>query len=147
MTVTVSGADSERVWANIEAEDGGLYLSDDGGMSWALVNTHRDIWQRAFYFQRIQADPVDRNTIYILNFRLMKSTDSGRTLESVPETHADHHDLWIDPRNPVRMIEGSDGGGIVTLNGKEISCKEGDQIHVPLKMKHRICNTGTNEYP
>ena len=79
MTVTVSGADSERVWANIEAEDGGLYLSDDGGMSWALVNTHRDIWQRAFYFQRIQADPVDRNTIYILNFRLMKSTDSGRT--------------------------------------------------------------------
>ncbi|HIC52954.1 MAG TPA: glycosyl hydrolase, partial [Gemmatimonadetes bacterium] len=117
MTVTVSGADSERVWANVEAEEGGLYISDDGGLSWALVNAHRDIWQRAFYFQRIQADPVDRNTIYILNFQLMKSTDSGRTLESVRETHADHHDLWIDPTNPSRMIDANDGGGVVSVNG------------------------------
>ena len=117
IAVTVSGADSDRVWANVEAESGGLYMSDDGGSSWSLMNTHRDIWQRAFYFQRIQADPVDRNTIYILNFRLMKSTDAGRTLESVPETHADHHDLWIDPANPLRMIDGNDGGGVVTVNG------------------------------
>ena len=117
MTVTVSGADSRRVWANVEADEGGLYMSDDGGASWTLMNTHRDIWQRAFYFQRIQADPVDRNTIYILNFRLMKSTDAGRTLESVPEPHADHHDLWIDPTNPQRMIDGNDGGGVVSVNG------------------------------
>jgi len=119
ITVTVSGADSRRVWANVEAEDGGLYLSDDGGESWALVNNHRDLWQRAFYFLRIQADPVDRNTIYILSFRLLKSTDAGRTLESVPETHADHQDLWIDPDNPLRMINGNDGGGVVTVNGGE----------------------------
>ncbi len=117
MTVTVSGADSERVWANVEAEAGGLYMSDDAGSSWTLVNAHRDIWQRAFYFQRIQADPTDRNTIYILNFRLMRSTDAGRTLESVRETHADHHDLWIDPANPLRMIDGNDGGGVVSVNG------------------------------
>ena len=119
IAVTVSGADSRRVWANVEAEEGGLYMSDDGGESWTLVNDHRDLWQRAFYFLRIQADPVDRNTIYILNFRLMKSTDAGRTLESVPETHADHHDLWIDPDNPLRMINGNDGGGVVSVNGGE----------------------------
>jgi len=119
ITVTVSGADSRRVWANVEAEEGGLYMSDDGGESWTLVNDHRDLWQRAFYFLRIQADPVDRNTIYILNFRLMKSTDAGRTLESVPQTHSDHHDLWIDPGNPLRMINGNDGGGVVTVNGGE----------------------------
>jgi photosystem II stability/assembly factor-like uncharacterized protein len=113
----VSGADSQRIWANVEAEAGGLYMSDDGGSSWTLVNAHRDIWQRAFYFQRIQADPVDRNKIYILNFRLMKSTDAGRTLESVRETHADHHDIWIDPGNPLRMIDGNDGGGVVSVNG------------------------------
>ncbi len=117
ITVTVSGADSNRVWANIEAEEGGLYRSDDGGESWELINDHRDIWQRAFYFQRLEADPVDRNTLYILNFRLMRSTDGGQTLESVPETHADHHDLWIDPANPLRMINGNDGGGVVTVNG------------------------------
>ena len=117
IAITVSGADSQRIWANVEAEAGGLYMSDDGGSSWTLVNAHRDIWQRAFYFQRIQADPVDRNTIYILNFRLMKSTDAGRTLESVRETHADHHDIWIDPGNPLRMIDGNDGGGVVSVNG------------------------------
>ncbi|MBT4914776.1 MAG: glycosyl hydrolase [Gemmatimonadales bacterium] len=117
IAITVSGADSQRIWANVEAEAGGLYMSDDGGSSWTLVNAHRDIWQRAFYFQRIQADPVDRNTIYILNFRLMKSTDAGRTLESVRETHADHHDIWIDPGNPLRMINGNDGGGVVSVNG------------------------------
>jgi photosystem II stability/assembly factor-like uncharacterized protein len=117
ITITVSGADSQRVWANVEAERGGLYLSDDGGATWALVNEHRDIWQRAFYFQRIQADPVDRNTLYILNFRLMKSTDAGRTLVSVPETHSDHHDLWIDPGDPSRMINANDGGAVVSVNG------------------------------
>jgi photosystem II stability/assembly factor-like uncharacterized protein len=117
IAITVSGADSQRIWANVEAEAGGLYMSDDGGSSWTLVNAHRDIWQRAFYFQRIQADPVDRNKIYILNFRLMKSTDAGRTLESVRETHADHHDIWIDPGNPLRMIDGNDGGGVVSVNG------------------------------
>ena len=117
ITVIVSGADSKRVWANVEAEDGGLYISDDGGASWTLMNAHRDIWQRAFYFQRLQADPVDRNTIYILSFRLMKSIDAGRTLESVRETHADHHDLWIDPTDQLRMIDGNDGGGVVSVNG------------------------------
>ena len=117
ITITVSGADPSRVWANLEAERGGLYRSDDGGASWEFVNGHRDIWQRAFYFQRLVADPVDRNTLYILNFRLMRSTDGGRTLESVPETHVDHHDLWIDPTNPLRMVDGNDGGGVVTVNG------------------------------
>ena len=117
ITIAASGADPSRVWANLEAERGGLYRSDDGGASWEFVNGHRDIWQRAFYFQRLVADPVDRNTLYILNFRLMRSTDGGRTLESVPETHVDHHDLWIDPTNPLRMIDGNDGGGVVTVNG------------------------------
>ena len=117
ITITVSGADPDRVWANIEAERGGLYRSDDGGRTWEFVNGHRDIWQRAFYFQRLEADPADRDALYILNFRLMRLTDGGTTLESVPETHPDHHDLWIDPTNPLRMINGNDGGGVVTVNG------------------------------
>jgi photosystem II stability/assembly factor-like uncharacterized protein len=119
ITVTVSGADSRRVWANVEAEKGGLYRSDDGGDTWTLVNNHRDLWQRAFYFLRVQADPVDRNTIYVLSFRLMRSADGGRTFEYLPEKHADHHDLWIDPENPLRMINGNDGGGVISMNGAQ----------------------------
>lgn len=117
ITVTVSGADSKRIYANIEAKKGGLYRSDDAGDTWTLINDHRDLWQRAFYFQRIQADPVDRDTIYVLNFRLLKSTDGGRTFINLPETHSDHHDLWIDPNNPSRMINANDGGGVISVNG------------------------------
>ncbi len=137
ITVTVSGADPNRVWANIEAERGGLYRSDDGGASWEFVNGHRDIWQRAFYFQRLEADPVDRNTLYILNFRLMRSTDGGPTLESVPETHVDHHDLWIDPTNPLRMINGNDGGGVVTVNGG----RTWTSMRVPTAQIYRLATT------
>ncbi len=117
ITLTVSGADSKRVYANIEAKDGGLYRSDDAGESWELINNHRDLWQRAFYFLRIVADPIDLETIYVLSFRLLKSTDGGKTFKRLPETHADHHDLWIDPINPSRMINGNDGGGVVSVNG------------------------------
>ena len=142
ITITVSGADPDRVWANLEAEHGGLYRSDDGGRSWELVNDHRDIWQRAFYFQRLEADPVDRNTLYILNFRLMRSTDGGRTLESVPETHADHHDLWIDPTNPLRMINGNDGGGVVTVNGG----RTWTSMRYPTAQIYRLATTGDFPY-
>jgi photosystem II stability/assembly factor-like uncharacterized protein len=117
ITVTISGANSQRIWANVEAGRGGLYLSDDAGSSWTLINNDRDLWQRAFYFQRIEADPIDDNTIYVLNFELLKSTDSGKTFTSIPGTHSDHHDLWIDPNNPSRMINGNDGGGVITVNG------------------------------
>jgi len=142
ITVTVSGADSRRVWANVEAEAGGLYMSDDAGASWKLMNAHRDLWQRAFYFQRIEADPVDPNTIYILNFRMMKSTDAGRTLESVPETHSDHHDLWIDPTNPLRMINGNDGGGVVSVNGGE----SWTDMRYPTAQIYRLATTADFPY-
>ena len=116
ITVTVSGADSRRLWANIEATDGGLYRSDDAGATWTLVNAGRNLWQRAFYFLRIAADPKDRETLYVLNFLLEKSTDGGKTFKAIDTPHADHHDLWIDPVNPRRMIEANDGGAIVSVN-------------------------------
>ncbi len=141
ITVSVSGADSRRVYANIEAEDGGLYRSDDGGETWSLINNHRDLWQRAFYFLRIQADPVDRETIYILGFRLIKSTDGGRTFDYLPQTHADHHDLWIDPKNPLRMINANDGGGTVTVNGG----KTWTEQDYPTAQIYRL--TTTNDFP
>ncbi len=117
ITVAASRADSRRVFALVEAEDGGLFRSDDAGGTWARVNEERDLRQRAFYFSRIVADPKDRDTVYALNFRLNRSTDGGRTFAVLPETHADHHDLWIDPADPRRMINSNDGGGTISVNG------------------------------
>ena len=113
----MSRADGRRIYALVEADAGGLFRSDDAGATWVKVNEERDLRQRAFYFSRIVADPKDSDTVYALNFQLNKSTDGGRTFAVLPEVHADHHDLWIDPTNPQRMIESNDGGGTISVNG------------------------------
>jgi len=117
ITVAVSRADSRRVWAMVEADDGGLFRSDDAGATFSLVNDDRARRQRAFYFSRIVADPKQRDTVYALNVQLFRSRDGGKSFEVLPESHADHHDLWIDPRDPLRLIESNDGGGAISVNG------------------------------
>ena len=96
---------------------GGLFKSIDGGATWTSVNRERRLWQRAFYFIRMTADPAERDTIYVLNFELLKSTDGGKTFRTMTETHGDHHDLWIASNDPQRMINSNDGGASVSTNG------------------------------
>jgi photosystem II stability/assembly factor-like uncharacterized protein len=116
--LSVSGADGSRVYALIEHEpDGGLYLSDDAGATWKQVNDSRNIRQRAFYYTRVHADPKVKDTVWILNVSLYKSTDAGKTLTSVRVPHGDNHDMWIAPGDSNRMIEGNDGGANVSVNG------------------------------
>lgn len=116
--VTVSPADSNRVWAIVEANEGGVFRSDDAGKTWQRTNEERKLRQRAFYYSRIYADPWDKETVYGLNVDFWKSTDGGKTFDTeIKVPHGDNHDLWIDPNNPDRMISSNDGGGIVSING------------------------------
>jgi photosystem II stability/assembly factor-like uncharacterized protein len=117
--LAVSPAREGRVWAIVEAEDGAVFRSDDGGESWERLSEDRNLRQRAWYYHHIYADPQDPETVWVLNVECWKSTDGGATFSSVPVPHGDNHDLWIDPRDPQRMIEGNDGGGTVTFNGGE----------------------------
>jgi hypothetical protein len=79
--MAVSPADPKRVWAVVEASEGGVFRSDDGGKNWERTNDDRKIRQRHFYYSRIVADPLDRETVYALNTRLYKSTDGGVTFD------------------------------------------------------------------
>lgn len=116
--VSVSGADPNRVYALIEHEKGGLFSSDDAGATWTLVNDNRNIRQRAFYYTHVHADPVSKDTVYMLNVSGFRSTDGGKTLTNFAQgTHGDHHDLWIDPDNPQHLVIGNDGGGAVSTQG------------------------------
>ena len=118
--VTVSPLNNQRVWSIIENKDkGGLYRSDDGGETWNQVNSERKLRQRAWYYTRLYADTEDVNTVYVLNVRYHKSTDGGKTFNTYNAPHGDHHDLWIAPENPKRMIIGDDGGAQVTYDGGE----------------------------
>jgi photosystem II stability/assembly factor-like uncharacterized protein len=115
--VTVSPVNSDRVWAIVEADDGGVFRSDDAGETWSRVNEDRSLRQRAWYYTHIYADPQNENTVYVLNVRFWKSTDGGRTFESMGTPHGDNHDMWIDPNNALRMVEANDGGANVSYNG------------------------------
>ena len=113
--ITVSPANPERVWAIVEAEDGGVFRSDNGGKTWTKVNEQRNLRQRAWYYTRIYADPKNADTVYVLNTGFYKSNDGGRTYSSIAVRHGDSHDLWIAPNDPMRMIIGDDGGAEVSL--------------------------------
>jgi len=118
--VAVSPVNGDRVWAIVEnKEKGGVYRSDDGGETWEKVNSERKLRQRAWYYSRIYADSKDENTIYVLNVNYHKSTDGGITYETHNAPHGDHHDLWIAPEDPKRMIIGDDGGAQTTYDGGE----------------------------
>lgn len=115
--VAVSPVDGQRVYAAIEAKEGGLFVSDDGGDSWTRANDDERLRQRAWYFSHVWADPKARDTVYFANTGLYRSTDAGHTLQLLPARHGDHHGFWIDPDDTRRMIESSDGGASVSLDG------------------------------
>lgn len=115
--ITVSPANSDRVWAIVEAEDGGVFRSENGGRTWTKVNEERRLRQRAWYYTRIYADPKSVDTVYVLNTGFYRSNDGGRTFTGIPVPHGDNHDLWIAPDDPNRMIESNDGGSNVSFNG------------------------------
>lgn len=115
--VAFAPSNTERIYAIIENANGGLYRSDDGGETWQLVNSDNNIRQRAWYYTKVFVDPKNPDVVYCPNVGFMRSRDGGRTFQSVRTPHGDHHDLWIDPEDPQRMIVADDGGAQVSFDG------------------------------
>ena len=114
--VAASPSRPERVYAIVEAPEGGVLRSDDGGKSWRRTNSDRSLRQRAWYYSRIYTHPTDADQIYIMNVSYHHSKDGGKTFRSSCAPHGDHHDLWINPNDPNRMVIADDGGAQVTLD-------------------------------
>lgn len=115
--VAVAPSDGQRVYCLIEADKGGLFRSDDGGISWKLVNKDRKLRQRAWYYTTITVDPSNADILWCPQVPFLKSIDGGKSFESVRTHHGDNHDVWIDPKDSKRMINGNDGGVDITVDG------------------------------
>ncbi len=117
--VSASGARRGRLWAMVEAEDGGMFRSEDGGQSFTRTTDQRGPRSRPWYYSHVFADPHDENTVYVLSAAYWRSIDGGQSFSEVQTPHGDHHDLWLDPRRPGRLIHGADGGGAISFDGGE----------------------------
>ena len=118
--VAIAASDPRRVYALIEAEKGGLFRSDDGGESWELASGDRAIRQRAWYYTTLTVNPSNPDEIWFPQVPMLRTIDGGKTLKYMKGFHhGDHHDLWIDPKNPKRMIASNDGGVDISLNAGE----------------------------
>ena len=116
--IAVSPVDGNRVYAIIENDNGGVFVSDDAGATWQARDNDRKLRQRAFYYTHITADTQDKDRVYVLNVQFWRSDDAGKTFPTqIRPPHGDNHDLWIAPNDNKRMVQGNDGGGNVSVNG------------------------------
>jgi photosystem II stability/assembly factor-like uncharacterized protein len=117
--VTVSPVNSNRIFAIIENDNGGVYRSNDAGKTWSKVNEDRALRQRAWYYSRIYADTKDEDMVYVVNVSYHRSKDGGKSFQAFNAAHGDHHDMWIAPEDNQRMIMADDGGGSISYDGGE----------------------------
>ena len=120
MAISVSRANPEKVYAVIESdtekEQGGLFVSDNGGEEWSKVSSDHRLVQRAWYYIEVFADPQDENTVYVMSAPALRSIDGGKTWETFSTMHGDHHDFWINPYNAKNLIVADDGGASVSFD-------------------------------
>jgi photosystem II stability/assembly factor-like uncharacterized protein len=144
MGVAISPADPAVVYLAIEAKDGqgGVYRSDDAGEHFRQVSDDPTTWARAWYYMHIIADPSDPDEVWVMNSGAMKSIDGGKTYTRIPDSHVDHHALWINPDDSDIMINGNDGGASVTFNGGQTWSSVMNQ---PTAQMYRVMTD--NRYP
>jgi len=121
MAIAVSRSNPEKVYALIESdsdkEAGGLFVSTNAGKKWSRITNDHRLLQRAWYYIELFIDPKNEDTIYVMSASALRSTDGGKTWETLSGTHGDFHDLWINPDNPNNFIISNDGGSAITFNG------------------------------
>ncbi|MBV9700837.1 MAG: glycosyl hydrolase [Candidatus Eremiobacteraeota bacterium] len=126
--VSIAASDPKIVYAIVQAHNGGIFRSADGGAHWRLVNDSMEMRQRAFYYTTVYADPTDPNTIYVPNARFFVSRDGGKNFSLLRPPHGDNHIVWIDPNNPRIILEGNDGGATVSTDRGKTWSSEHNQL-------------------
>lgn len=95
-----------------------IYRTDNGGADWRKTNEQRA--DGSSYYGQIRVDPNNPDVIFNLATSLQRSSDGGKTFASVGRgIHVDHHAMWIDPNNSMRILLGNDGGLYFSYDGSD----------------------------
>jgi photosystem II stability/assembly factor-like uncharacterized protein len=118
IAVAVAPSNPDHVYALIGAKKGMLWQSLDMGDTWTPVSENHALDVRPFYFSKMLVAPHEEDKVFFMSFNLMESDDGGKTARVADRgVHSDHHALWIDPKDPSRMIQGGDGGVFLSMDG------------------------------
>jgi photosystem II stability/assembly factor-like uncharacterized protein len=118
--IGVAPSDRKRIFAVVDAPRlGGIYRSDDAGMSWRRVNAERRLLGRGSDFAEVKVDPRNPDIVYVANTSLYRSTDGGTTFTAIKGAPGgdDYHTVWINPDNPKILLVAGDQGATITVNG------------------------------
>ncbi|HEU5457378.1 MAG TPA: hypothetical protein VFU68_02045, partial [Terracidiphilus sp.] len=100
---------------------GGVYISDDAGNTWKLVNSEERLWGRGWYFEAVAVDPKNPDRAYVSNTGTFETRDGGKTFVPVKGSPGgdDDHQMWINPTDGNRMVLSTDQGTVVSVDGAQ----------------------------
>lgn len=113
--LAVAPSSPNVIYAVMGSNEGVVWRSDDSGDHWTMVSKDQEADARPFYFSRLAVDPKNSEHVFALSNNLMESTDGGKSWKDIAkQTHVDIHAMWIDPQGSGRIIEGDDGGVVLS---------------------------------
>ncbi|MEO7166694.1 MAG: sialidase [Chthoniobacterales bacterium] len=165
LAVAIAPSNPKRVYAFVESTDSALFVSDDGGQTWAQRDKSQWMVWRPFYFANLIVDPKNPDRVFKTDGALIMSEDGGKSFATVGGfngAHGDVHAVWIDPTNPQTVISGDDGGIWYAYDGGNqwwkannlpisqfyrVSVDDADPYRVYGGLQDNSCWVGQSEYP
>jgi photosystem II stability/assembly factor-like uncharacterized protein len=118
IAIAVAPSNTNHVYALIETKKGLLWDSKDMGEHWEKLSDNMLFNVRPWYFSQVNVSPADENRVYLASYSLVQSDDGGKTFRVIDQRiHPDHHALWIDPKDPDRILQGNDGYALLSTDG------------------------------
>jgi len=146
--VAVAPSNRSRVYAIVDAQEGGLFRSDDAGATFTKVSADSRIWGRGWYFGKVAVDPKNADLVYVSNTGVYRSRDGGRTFGEPFKGSPggdDYHQLWIYPDDGSRMILGGDQGAVVSVDGHADHPTWSSWLNQPTAQVYRLA--ADNSFP